>query len=115
EMERSDFSGLTNPCPHSHRATPPLPLYSFHRLPSSPPLLSPPPPPPSPPLHSPPPPPSVRMETLAAPTPRPRPPPPPPPQPPRPFPSRDDLWSEPATFTLIICSFIHTLIASSNP
>ncbi|GAB2258920.1 hypothetical protein Droror1_Dr00015080 [Drosera rotundifolia] len=75
--------------------------------PSSPPLLS--PPPPSPPLHSPPPPPSVRMETLAAPTPRPRPPPPPPPQPPRPFPSRDDLWSQPATFTLMKASANHRL------
>ncbi|GAB2230790.1 hypothetical protein Drorol1_Dr00015082, partial [Drosera rotundifolia] len=109
------FLGTDKPLPTLPPGHPSSPSLFIPPAPSSPPLLSPPPPPPSPPLHSPPPPPSVRMETLAAPTPRPRPPPPPPPQPPRPFPSRDDLWSEPATFTLIICSFIHTLIASSNP
>ncbi|GAB2234748.1 hypothetical protein Drorol1_Dr00004013 [Drosera rotundifolia] len=56
------------------------------------------------------------METLTAPTPRPRPrpPPPPPPQPQRPFPSRDDLWSEPATFTLIKAWANHRHIAHSN-
>ncbi|GAB2230788.1 hypothetical protein Drorol1_Dr00015080 [Drosera rotundifolia] len=36
-------------------------------------------------------------------------PPPPPPQPPRPFPSRDDLWSQPATFTLMKASANHRL------
>ncbi|KAL9262223.1 Trihelix transcription factor ENAP2-like protein, partial [Drosera capensis] len=54
------------------------------------------------------------METLIAPTPRPRLPPPPPPQPPRPFPSRDDLWSEPATFILIKAWANHRHIARSN-
>ncbi|GAB2259023.1 hypothetical protein Droror1_Dr00015183 [Drosera rotundifolia] len=68
-----------------------------------------------------PPAPTPSPETLTAPTPHPRPrsPPPPPPQPPRLFPSRDDLWSEPATFTLILVLWYRTtsqdLRICSNP